>query len=147
MCVYKDRDFPWWRWIWWQKSLYICSKSHSPSPYFIFQTSHVFRAESRRLPWVKANFLRIFPGKLRLDCHMSCVGNVWKRWETFVRCALAHSDRSGHGACLGEQSQSQCESLDWSGVGLVRMDDWTQCTPLRLLSDGYSELFRAFHPF
>ena len=99
------------------------AQSHSPSRYFSVQTSYVFRAESSRMPWVKANFLRIFPGKVRSGCFM-----FWERLETFVRCAFAHSDRSGHGASLGEQSQSQCESLDRSGVGRVRMDDWLNST-------------------
>ena len=90
--MYKDRDIPWRRWIWWQKSLYICSKSHSPSLYFRFQTSYVFRAENNRLPWVKANFLRIFPGQKSETglfhvlgtfgnvCPM-CVRTFWLQWS------------------------------------------------------------------
>ena len=143
--MYNDRDIPWWRWIWWQKSLNICSKSHSPSPYFSFQTSYVFRAENSRLPWAKANFLRIFPVKVRPGCFM-----CWERLETFVRCAFAHFYLCGHGASLGEQSQSRCESLDWSGVGRVRMDDWTQCTRSDCSLMGtvsFSELFIHFKAF
>ena len=37
---------------------------------------------------------------VRSGCFM-----VWERLKTFVQCAFAHSDRSGNGASLGEQSQ------------------------------------------
>ena len=60
----------------------------------------------------------VLPRKVRSGCVM-----LWECLKTFVPCAIARADYTGHGASLGKPSQSQCESSDRSGVGHARLDD------------------------